>query len=178
METNLYTMTVPPMRKMLENLSKILDKVEAHASKYGNERRPAAYFEERILNDHLIFDQFNFMQQVQRVSDNAKGGAARLAGIEAPAMEDTEKTIADLKERLKKTIAFLDTIKPEQIVGQEDRKITLPYWKDKHMSAFGYATEYLMPNFYFHAVTAYSILRKDGIEIGKADYIGGMPFVN
>src|SRR5437868_3266436 len=115
METNLYTATIPPMRKALSTLSKILDKAAAHAATKATERRPASYFEQALLHDRIIFDQFPLLMQVQRVSDNAKGGAARLAGIEPPKFEDTEKTIDELKARLEKTAAFLDSIKPEQI---------------------------------------------------------------
>ena len=178
METNLYTMTIPPMAKTLRSLSVVLDKAAEAAQKHASDRRPASYFEDRLLNGYLIYDQFNLCQQIQRVSDNAKGGAARLAGIEAPAMEDTEKTIAELKARIEKTLSFIESIDQNLIIGQDARQITLPYWPDKHMTAFGYATEYLMPNFYFHAVTAYDIVRKNGIAVGKDDYIGSLPFVN
>lgn len=172
--TNLYTSTIPPMMKALRALLKILDKAVAHAATKATERRPAAYFEEALLNDRLIFDQFPLIMQIQRISDNAKDGAARLAGIEAPRFEDSEKTILQLQERLKKTLDFLETIKPEQVIGQEERKVSLPYFAGTYFIAFEYAAEYLMPNFYFHYVTAYDILRKNGLDIGKADYIGGL----
>ena len=175
METNLYTITVPPFLKALDNLSKILDKAAAHAASKATERRPASYFEQALLNDRLIFDQFPLLMQVQRVSDNAKGGPARLAGIEGPKMEDAETTIAELKERLAKTSDFLKSIKPAQIIGKEDVKITLPYWRDKYLTGAEYATQQLIPNFYFHLTTAYSILRKNGVDVGKDDYIGGLP---
>ena len=113
--------------------------------------------------------------QIQRVSDNAKNGIARIAGIEAPKMEDAEKTVAELQARIEKTLAFLKTIKPEQLIGREEAKVSLPYWNGKSLTGFEYATEYLMPNFYFHLVTAYSILRKNGVDVGKDDYIGGLP---
>ena len=173
--TNLYTTTVPPMMKALGALSKILDKAAAHAASKATERRPASYFEAALLNDHLIFDQFSLLMQIQLVSDNAKNGVARIAGIEAPAMEDTEKTFSQLKERLAKTADFLKTILPEQLIGREEAKVSLPYWNGKSLTGFEYATEYLMPNFYFHLVTAYSILRKNGVDVGKDDYIGGLP---
>ena len=173
--TDLYTTTVPPFIKALDNLSKILDKAAAHAAGKATERRPAAYFERALLNDCLIFDQFPLLMQVQRVSDNAKGGPARLAGIEGPKMEDAETTIAELKDRLAKTAAFLKTLTPEQFVGSEERKIELPYWKGKYLTGFEYATVYLVPNFYFHYATAYSILRKNGVDVGKDDYIGNVP---
>jgi hypothetical protein len=162
--------------KALGALSGILDKLAAHAETKATKRRPGAMHAEALLHDRLIFDQFPFLTQVQRVSDNAKNGAARLAGLEAPAFEDNEKTVDELKARMEKTIAFLKSIKPEDIVGhEEDRKISLPYWDGKHLTAFEYATEYLLPNFYFHLVTAYSILRKNGVDVGKDDYMTDLP---
>ncbi len=98
-----------------------------------------------------------------------------MAGMEPPAFEDNEKSFADLKDRIKRTLAFMATVKPEQIIGQESRKILLPYWNGKHTTAFEYATGYLIPNFFFHVTTAYAILRKNGLTIGKSDYIGGLP---
>ena len=175
MKGNLYSMTIPPMEKSCEALSRILDKARAAAAQKATARRPAAYFEERLLRSQIIFDQFPFLMQIQRVSDNAKNGAARLAGVEAPPMEDTEKTIEELKNRLEKTITFLDSIKESDVIARENEPVTLPYWDGKNTSVFEYATEYLMPNFYFHYVTAYSILRGNGIEIGKDDYIGPLP---
>ncbi len=174
-ETNLYTSTIPPMMKTLGALSKLLDKVSAHSETKATERRPGAVYAEALLNDRLVFDQFPFAAQIRIACDNAKGGAARLAEVEIPTFEDTEKTAEELSARINKTIAFLKTIKPEQVIGKESIKISLPYWNGKVLTGFEYATEYLMPNFYFHVVTAYSILRKNGIEIGKSDYIGGLP---
>jgi len=174
-QTNLYAITVPPMMKALDSLSKLMDKAMALAESKGNERRPGSVHMEALLDDRLIFDQFSFIKQVQIACDNAKGGAARLAEIEIPAYEDNEKTVSELKARIEKTIAFLKTIKPEQIVGKEEIKITLPYFPTKFITGFEYATEYLLPNFYFHIVTAYSILRKNGVDIGKKDYINGLP---
>lgn len=175
MEANLYTVTIPPMMKTLSAHMHMLDKLSEHAAKYVDKYRDATYFETRLLHAHLIFDQFPFIMQLQRVSDNAKNGAARLAGIEAPEMKDEEKTVAELKERLQKTLDFLKTIKPEQVNGNENIKVSLPYWDGKHLTGFEYAMEYLMPNFYFHAVTAYSILRGNGVQIGKGDYIMNLP---
>jgi hypothetical protein len=174
-ETNLYTMTIPPIVKTLKNLSKILDKAAVHAESKKTAKRT---FEEALLNDRLIFDQFPLIAQVRIACDNGKGGAARLAGIEIPSFEDNEKTFAELKARVQKTIRFIESIKPEQIIRQETRPVTLPYFPDKPMTAFGYATEYLMPNFYFHVTTAYAIMRKNGITIGKSDYIGTYPFID
>jgi hypothetical protein len=170
-ETNLYTITIPPMRSSLKALAAILDKAVEHAE---SKKTPRRAFEEALLSDRIVFDQFPLSLQIQIATDNAKGGAARLAGIEAPKFEDNEKTFAELKARIDKTIAFLDTVKPEQVAGQEARKVELPYFPGKHLTAFDYATQYLMPNFYFHLVTAFAILRKNGVAIGKGDYLLGL----
>ena len=163
------------MKKALIALSGILDKLTSHAEKKQLEWHPNGMQEDALLQSRLISDQFPFVRQVQIACDNAKGVAARLAEIEAPKFEDTEKTVAELKERIDKTIAFLDSIKPEQIIGKEEVKIVLPYWGGKSLTGFEYVTEYLIPNFYFHMATAYSILRKNGVSIGKADYLGKLP---
>lgn len=177
-KTNLYAITVPPMIKALRALSKILDKAAAHAESKGTERHPPEKHRSALLCERLVFDQFNFTRQIQVACDNAKGGTARLAEIEIPKYEDNEKTVEELKVRIKKTIAFLRTIEPKQMIGKEGVKISLPYFPTKYITGFEYATEQLIPNFYFHIVTAYSILRKNGVDIGKADYIGGLPLKN
>lgn len=178
METNLYTVTVPSFIKTLTALCGVLDKAFAHAESKQLQWHPKGSQEDALLNARLISDQFPFVRQVQVACDNAKGGAARIAGIEPPKFEDNEKTVAELKARIDKTVAFLKTIKPEQIIGQEARNISLPYWNGKHMSAFDYTTNYLLPNFYFHVTTAYDILRSNGVNIGKSDYTGPMPFTD
>ena len=174
-ETNLYTITIPPMMKTLTALSSILDKLESHAKGKQLDWHPKGMQESALLNSHLIADQFPFVRQVQIACDNAKGAGARLAEIEMPKYEDNEKTVAELRDRIDKTIAFLKTIKPEQIIGKEGVKITLPYWGGKSMHGFEYVTNYLIPNFYFHVATAYSILRKNGVQLGKSDYTGELP---
>src|SRR3989338_6068311 len=126
-QTNLYAVTIPPMMKALGALPKWMDKAVVHAKSKGTERHPGSKHLASLLNDRLVFDQFNFTRQVQVACDNAKGGAARLAEIEIPAYEDNEKTVDELKARIEKIIAFLKTIKPEQITGKEGIKISLPY---------------------------------------------------
>ncbi len=160
------------MIKALGALSGILDKAAKHAD---SKKTSWAQFEESLLQSRLVFDQFPFVRQVQIVCDSAKGTAGRLAEIEQPKFEDNEKTIADLQERINKTLAFLKTIKPEQVIGKEGIKVSLPYWPDKYMTGFEYVTEYSIGNFFFHMTTAYSILRKNGVEIGKDDYRGQLP---
>ena len=174
-ETNLYSITIPPMMKSLKSLSGILDKAALHAASKQLEWHPAGMQEDALMQSRLISDQFPFIGQVQVACDNAKGAAARLAEIEIPKFEDNEKTVVELKARIAKTVAFLETIKPEQIIGKEAIALTLPYWMGKHMSGFEYVTEYLLPNFYFHVATAYSILRMNGVAIGKSDYMGELP---
>ena len=174
-ETNLYTITVPPMMKALKALSGILDKVDTHAKSKQLEWHPAGLQEGALLESRLISDQFSFVRQVQVACDNAKNGVARLAEIEAPKYEDTEKTIAELKARIEKTVAFLKTLKPEQVSGKEGVKVALPYWGGKSMSGLDYTNNYLLPNFYFHLTTAYSILRKNGVNLGKGDFMGDLP---
>jgi hypothetical protein len=175
-ETNLYTVTIPPMIKSLTALSAILDKMSAHADTKKSEWHPAAEHEAALLSDRLVFDQFSFLKQVQLACDNAKGAGARLAQIDIPVHEDNEKTVAELKSRIDKTVSFLKSVKPEQVIGKEAIKVTLRFVPDKHLTGFDYATEYVLPNFYFHVTTAYAILRKNGIDIGKSDFIGGLPF--
>ena len=112
--------------------------------------------------------------QIQTASDTAKGCAARLAGIEAPAMADTETTFPELQQRIAKTIAFLDSVKPAQLAGAEDREIVLKFPNgEMKFSGKDYVTGFALPNFYFHVTTAYAILRHNGIEIGKRDFLGG-----
>lgn len=171
-QTNLYTITIPPLVKALTALKKILEKAKAHTD---TKKLSWMDFEHALLSDKLVFNQFDFKKQVQVACDNAKGAAARLAEVEVPKHEDNEATFADLVARIDKTLEFVKTISPEQIIGKEDIKVTLPYWKDKHMTGFEYATEYVLPNFYFHITTAYAILRKNGVDIGKDDYMGGLP---
>lgn len=174
-QTNLYNVTIPPMMKALKALSAILDKAMAHASTKGSERHPAEKRMEDLLNERLVFDQFSLMRQIQITCDQAKGGVARLGEMEVPKIEDNEKTLEEIKARIETTIKILEGVKPEQINGKEEIKITLPYFPTKYLTGFDYAVEYLMPNFYFHYTTAYSILRKNGVDVGKADFVGGLP---
>jgi hypothetical protein len=174
-ETNLYNVTIPPMIKSLTALSKLLDKVERHAKGKQLKWHPKGMQEEALLQARLISDQFPFVRQVQVACDNAKGAAARLAEVELPKFEDNEKSVKELKERIAKTIKFMKSIKSAQIIGKEGVKISLPYWNRKSLDGFTYVTQYLIPNFYFHVATAYSIMRKNGVQIGKDDFIGGLP---
>ena len=165
------------MMRTLENLSRILDTAVAFAATKKTERLD---FTDALLNDRLIFDQFPFVRQVQIACDNAKAAAARLAKQEPPSMPDTETTAEELKARIQKTLDFMKTVTSEQVVGNEEIVITMPpYYKKQYggerLTGYEYATMYALPNFYFHATTAYAILRKNGVPIGKGDYLGQLP---
>ena len=157
------------MLKALAALVGVLNKAKAHAE---SKKLSWMDFEPALLTDKLVFDQLDFTKQVQVACDNAKGVAARLAEVEIPKFEDNEKTFTELATRVQKTIDFVKSIKPEQVIGKEGVVVSLSYWNGKTLTGFEYVTEYAMPNFYFHITTAYSILRKNGINIGKSDYIG------
>lgn len=170
-ETLLYEMTVPQFTKMLTNLGLILDKAQAHAD--------AKKFEmDVLLNSRLAPDQFNFIRQVQIACDTAKLGSARLCGKEkdAPVHEDKEKTLSELRARIESTIHYLNTFKAHDFKGAEERRITQPRWEGKYLNGIEFLTQHALPNLYFHVTTAYSILRHNGVDIGKKDYLGPMPF--
>jgi hypothetical protein len=162
----MYQATVPVYVRMLQNLSAILDKAAANAE--------ARKFDAAILvNARLAPDMFAFSRQVQIVTDNAKGSVARLAGIEIPKYDDTETTLDELKARIAKTIAFIQSVPASQIDGSEDRDIVLKVrGNDLHLKGQPYLLTFALPNFYFHLVTAYDILRHQGVDIGKPDYLG------
>jgi hypothetical protein len=167
MNTSLYSVTVPVMKKSLTALSALLDKAAAHLAEEGKS-------EADLLNKRFAPDMFPFVRQVQLVSDHAKGLIARLGAKEAVSMEDSETSLAELKERLAKTIAYLDTVRPEDVDGREEAKVVLKYFPGKHLNGFHYAVEYALPNFFFHFTTAYDLLRNEGVTIGKGDFIGGL----
>ena len=164
----IYTYTVPVYIKLLGGLRNVLAKAEAHAKEKGMS-------EEALLNDALAPDMFPLKKQVQLASDHAKGAIARLTGKENPKMEDTEATFAELRARLDKTIAFVNSASESDFAGSEERKISLPPHPGKYMTGLEYALEYAMPNFLFHVVTAYDIVRHSGAAIGKKDFINGLP---
>jgi hypothetical protein len=171
MKLSMYSITVPVMIKALTNLSTVIDKGILHAE--NMKINP-----DDLLNEKLIADQFSFGKQVQVSCDNAKGVAARLAGVVAPKHEDNEQTLVELKARIDKTIEYLKTFKEEDIDGSEEKQIPFHYSPDKYMTGFDHVTQYALPNFYFHIVTAYAILRHAGVAIGKLDYIGQINLKN
>ena len=165
----LYEITVPQFTKMLHNLSLMMDK----AMQNSVERK----FEmDVLLNSRLAPDQFNFIRQVQIACDTAKFYAARMTGKEAPAHEDTEKTLPELKARIETVIGYLNSFKAEDFKGAEERKISQPRWEGKYLTGFEFATQHAIPNVYFHVATAYSILRHNGVPVGKKDFLGEMPY--
>ena len=166
MSLSMYQASIPAFVQMLNNLSAIMDKAEAHAQ--SREIDP-----EVLLSYRLAPDMFPFVRQIQVAADLAKGAAARLASVEVPKHDDTEKTFAELKARLAKTLAFVQSFKPSNIDGSEDRDINLKL--GEHTMSFKgqhYLVHFVLPNFYFHCTTAYDILRHCGVELGKRDFIG------
>ena len=166
MTISMYQASAPRLVNTLKNLSAILDKAQAHAE--AKKIQPSV-----LLNCRLYPDMFPMKRQVQVACDTAKGAVARLAGVEVPKHEDTEETFAELKARIEKTIAFVETIKAAQIDGGEDNNIHLKLGsREVDWKGMQYLLGYALPNFYFHVVTAYDILRHNGVEVAKRDYIG------
>lgn len=166
MNISMYQASVPVFARMLRNLAAILAKAEAHAT----ERKidPAV-----LLGCRLSPDMFPLVKQVQIASDGAKGGAARLAGVEVPSYPDEEKTFAELVERCNKTVKFLEGLDEKAFAGAEDRQVS---WQTrsatKSMVGLAYLLNHVTPNFYFHVTTAYDILRHNGVPLGKRDFLG------
>ena len=163
----MYQASAPQFVKVLGNLSSILDKAQAHVD--------AKKLDPAVLTDSRLFpDMLPMTSQVQIACDTAKGVVARLAGVEIPVHEDTEKTLADLKARIAKAVAFIQTVKPEQIDGSEDKEIVIKRGDNRNCNFTGmqFLLGRALPNFYFHVTTAYNILRHNGVEIGKRDYLG------
>lgn len=166
---SLYDVTVPSFIKVLNNLNLILDK----AAKNAEARK---FDTEVLMNARLAPDQFNFIRQVQISCDTAKLCASRLSGKEAPINDDKEKTLEELKTRIGQTLSYLRDFSAKDFTGAEDRKITQPRWEGKWLTGTEYALQHALPNIYFHVTTAYSILRHNGVDIGKKDYLGEMPY--
>lgn len=162
----IYDITIPPLKRALGNLALILKKGEEYA-----DAKKVAH--DVLLNARLFVDMYPLTRQVQIATDMSKGAGARLAGIEVPKYEDNETTFAELQARIAKTIAFLDTLKPEQMSGAESREITIALRKaELKFSGQDYLLKWVIPNVYFHVTTAYNILRHHGVELGKQDFLG------
>jgi len=165
---NIYELTVPQTMKMLRNLDNWLGSAVAHGEK-------KKFDANTLLHSRLAPDQFALVRQVQTACDNAKFIAGRLTGKEWPAHPDTETTIPELKSRIASVLAFLETFKAEDFAGADERKISLPWMEGKWMRGDEYVTQFALANFYFHVAMAYGILRHNGVDLGKRDYIGGVP---
>ncbi|MDG3443185.1 DUF1993 domain-containing protein [Nitrospirillum amazonense] len=166
MSLSMYQASVPVFLRLLGNLSAILDKAVAHAE--AKKIDPAV-----LVNARLAPDMHPLARQIQIASDAAKGAAARLAGVEVPSFADTESTFADLQARIAKTVDFLKGVTPAQIDGSEERTITLKIrGEDVHFPGQAFLLFFAIPNFFFHVTTAYDILRHNGVELGKMDFLG------
>jgi uncharacterized protein len=166
MSISMYEASVPVFARYLGNLKAILHKAAAHAD--AQKIDPAA-----LINSRLFPDMLPFSRQVQLVSDMAKSGSSRLAGLEPPKFEDTESTFAQLQERLDKTLTHLKTFQAPHFDGSEERAITVNTARGPiTQQGKAYLTQFLLPNFFFHVATAHDILRHNGVELGKADYLG------
>jgi hypothetical protein len=162
----MYQASSPCFARMLRNLSVLIDKAEAHCT--AKKIEPSA-----LTTARLFPDMFPFTRQVQISCDTAKGAVARLAGVDIPKHEDTEQTFAELKARIAKTVEFVESLKPAQIDGAEEREVVLKLrGQDVKFNGLQYLLGFAYPNFYFHVTTAYNILRHNGVEIGKRDYVG------
>lgn len=168
MTMSMYAASVPVFQHMLRNLVHFLDKGEANAKARGFDPAVLASF-------RLAPDMLPFTRQILIACDAAKLGVARISGVEAPKFEDTETTFPELKARIQKTLDYLATVPASAVDGTEDKEITFPVGRDKTrtMTAQAYLTTWVLPNFFFHVTTAYAILRHNGVDLGKADYLAG-----
>jgi len=166
MKMSMHAASLPVFIHMLRSLEAILAKGAAHAEAKG--------IDPGVLTAARLYpDMFPLTRQVQIATDVVKGCPARLSGGEPPKFEDNESSFPELSERVKKTIAFLETFKPEQIDGTEDKQVTLKLRSgDVTLDGYRYLTGFVIPNFFFHVTTAYDILRHNGVELGKKDFIG------
>jgi uncharacterized protein len=156
------------MSKMLRNLDTWIAKALEHAQSHS--------FEANVLVTARLYpDQYSFDRQVQSACDSAKFAAAHLCGKEAPKHPDTEKTMDELRARIASCLGFLETVKEKDFAGAADRKVSPPWMKGKWVRGEDYLFQLAIPNFFFHATTAYAILRHNGVPLGKMDYIGSIP---
>ena len=163
---DMYHASVPILVRALTNLKTILSKAEAWAEEKSVK-------EATVLNARLALDMLPFSKQIQLVSDTAKGGAARLGGVENPSYADEEATFAELHERLQKTIDFIQSVPAAGFEGAETRAIVLKFpSRTMEFTGLAYLTGFVIPNLFFHVTTAYAILRHSGVPLGKGDYLG------
>lgn len=169
MSITMHSASVPVFVRLLGNLLTWLDKAQAHAE--AKKFDPSVY-----LGTRLAPDMLPFTKQIQIACDGAKFCVARLASVEAPTFDDTEASIDELRERIRKTLTFIQSVSAAQIDGTEDKDVVIPR-RDGPMTLKGeaYLKHYATPNFYFHVTTAYALLRHNGVELGKSDYLGAPP---
>ena len=167
MTISMSSASLPVFNRMLSNLSHLLDKAAAFAE--AKKFDPA-----NLLNYRLAPDMLPFTRQVQIACDAAKNGAARIAGVEAPKFEDNEASFPELKARIQKTLDFLATVPADKLDGTEDKEYTFPVGPGTHtMKGEAYLTTWVLANMFFHITTAYAILRHNGVEVGKRDFLAG-----
>lgn len=163
---SMYEVAVVRVAKVLENLSHLLDKAQLHVDAGKIDMAT-------LMQQRLIADMYPFSKQVQIACDKARSVAARLAGLEVPHYDDNETTLAELKERIRKSVAFIRSVPRERVDGTEDKDIELPVTgKATHYNGLQLLLGHSLPNVYFHAVTAYDILRQQGVPVGKRDFLG------
>jgi len=166
MTISMYQASIPAFVRALNNLAAILEKAAAHA-------QAKKIDESVLLNSRLFPDMFPLVRQVQLVSDTAKSGAGRIAGVDFPSFDDKETTFQELLLRIRNTVLFLETLKPDQIDGTEEKTVS---WQTRtstrSMQGLPYLMYHVLPNIHFHVTTAYAILRHNGVEIGKKDFLG------
>jgi hypothetical protein len=168
MSLTMFKASVPVYTQFLPALSAVLKKAAAHAE--AKKIDPSVF-----INARIAPDMFALARQVQIATDHAKGSLARLAGVEVPSYADTETTFDELEARIQKTLAYVKTFKPEQIDGTEDKEIVLTFGTQKFpFTGQTYLIQFALPNFYFHTSMAYAILRHNGVEVGKRDFMGGV----
>ena len=165
----LYDIAVTQYIKTLSNLSGFLDKAVVFAE---SKKIDVGV----LLNSRLAPDQFNLIRQIQIACDTAKFGAARLTGKEAPSHPDTETTLDELKARIDSVQAYLATFTESEFSGAETRHISQPRWEGKYLTGLEFAIQHSIPNLFFHVTTAYAILRHNGVDVGKKDFLGAMPY--
>jgi hypothetical protein len=166
MSVSLYDVSIPAFTLGLTNLNAILDKAASHAQ--------AKKIDPKVLSDtRLIADMLPLSRQIQIACDTVKGAAARLAAVDVPKHEDSEATLSELQARVAKTLDFIKTIRPEQLQNAESREIVLQFPQSTlKFTGLSYLSSFVLPNFYFHLTMAYALLRKNGVDLGKRDFLG------
>ncbi|MGH8493815.1 MAG: DUF1993 domain-containing protein [Moraxellaceae bacterium] len=167
MTISLYAASVPVFKQMLGSVSAVLTLAEAHAE--ARKIEPTVFLQARLFPD-----MFPLLRQVQIACEHARGAAARLSGVEIPKYENTEQSFADLQALISSTLAFLDGFAPAQIDGREECEVVLRAGtpKERRLTAQAFLLSFAIPQFFFHVNTSYAILRSNGVEIGKKDYMG------